>query len=60
MLELSPATMQCTHGAAIKLFAGKGHWRPSYPVVGSKVGEWREVSKLRRQRLWARRQPVTS
>ena len=51
MLELSPATMQCTHGAAIKLFAGKGHWRPSYPVVGSKVGEWREVSKLRRQRL---------
>ena len=23
MLELSPATMQCTHGTAIKLFAGK-------------------------------------
>ena len=40
MLELSPVSMQCTHGAAIKLFAGKGHRWPSHPIVGGKMGEW--------------------
>jgi hypothetical protein len=46
MLELSPASTQCTHGAALSCFAGKGHWRPSHPVVGGKLDEWQEPFNL--------------
>ena len=43
----------------LSCFAGKGHWRPSHPVVGDKVGEWQEPSKLWWRHPWASQPPVT-
>jgi len=54
MLELSLTSMQCTHVLPLSCFVGKGHWQPSHPIVGGKVGEWQEPYELRWQRPWAR------
>ena len=58
-LELSPTSMQCTHGAAIKLFCRYRTMVAISPVIGGKVGEWHVSSRLRWRRPWARRPPVT-